>query len=480
MGAGFDIVSGGELQRVLAAGADPQKIVFSGVGKTAAEMKQALDAGILCFNIESPAELERLNEVAGHCGKRAPVSLRVNPNVDPKTHPYISTGLKEAKFGVAYDDALALYRRAAALPNIEVAGIDCHIGSQLLDPSPFVEALERILALVDQLTAEGIRIHHLDLGGGLGIKYKDDEVQPTVASYLNPLLDKLAGRGLKVVLEPGRRLVGNAGLLLTRVEFLKPGEGKNFAIVDAAMNDLMRPALYEAWHDILPVTPHAGETRVYDVVGPVCETGDFLGLARPLCLEAGDLLAVMSAGAYGMAMSFQLQHPAARGRGHGRWRQGIPDPPPRNRRRTLRRRTAVAGMRRLASCFSSPRCWSRPAAKNPPRRKAAPPTLITTTQAQTIALEVSERTLGSLEAVNDPKIGAEIAGKIVKIAVRAGEAVSKGQLLAQIDPTDAGHQANVDNAETRPPAGPARAAGTGTRSPDGTGAENLHLEKCPG
>ena len=303
LGAGFDIVSGGELQRVMAAGADPKKVVFSGVGKTAAEMKLALDAGIFCFNVESAAELERLNEVAGECGKKAPVSLRVNPNVDPKTHPYISTGLKEAKFGVAYDDALALYRRAAALPNIDVAGIDCHIGSQLLDPSPFVEALDRILALIDQLAAESIRIHHLDIGGGLGIKYKDDQVQPTVDSYLTPLLDKLAGRGLKVVLEPGRRLVGNAGLLLTRVEFLKPGEGKNFAIIDAAMNDLMRPALYEAWHDILPVVPRQGDVRAYDVVGPVCETGDFLGQARPLCIEAGDLLAVMSAGAYGMAMS---------------------------------------------------------------------------------------------------------------------------------------------------------------------------------
>jgi len=303
LGAGFDIVSGGELQRVLAAGADPKKIVFSGVGKTAAEMKLALDVGIFCFNIESAPELERLNEVAGQCGKKAPVSLRVNPNVDPKTHPYISTGLKEAKFGVAYDDALALYRRAAVLPNIEVAGIDCHIGSQLLDPSPFVEALDRVLALIDQLTAEGINVHHLDLGGGLGIKYKDDQIQPTVASYLTPLLDKLAGRGLKVVLEPGRRLVGNAGLLLTRVEFLKPGEGKNFAIIDAAMNDLMRPALYEAWHDILPVVPRTGATRDYDVVGPVCESGDFLGLARPLAIEAGDLLAVMSAGAYGMAMA---------------------------------------------------------------------------------------------------------------------------------------------------------------------------------
>ena len=303
LGAGFDIVSGGELKRVLAAGADPKKIVFSGVGKTAAEMRQALDTGIFCFNIESIPELERLNDVAGQCGKRAPISLRVNPNVDPKTHPYISTGLKEAKFGVAYEDALALYRRAAALANITIAGIDCHIGSQLLDPSPFVEALDRILALIDQLTAEGIHIHHLDLGGGLGIKYKADQVQPTVASYLNPLLDKSAGRGLQVVLEPGRRLVGNAGLLLTRVEFLKEGEGKNFAIIDAAMNDLMRPALYEAWHDINPVVPREGASREYDVVGPVCETGDFLGQARPLCVQAGDLLAVMSAGAYGMAMA---------------------------------------------------------------------------------------------------------------------------------------------------------------------------------
>ena len=303
LGAGFDIVSGGELERVLAAGADPRKVVFSGVGKTAAEMQRALEVGIFCFNIESAAELERLNAVAGAAGKKAPISFRVNPNVDPRTHPYISTGLKEAKFGIAYDDALALYQRAAALPNIAVAGIDCHIGSQLLDPAPFVEALDRILALVDQLAATGIGIHHIDLGGGLGIKYQEGQVQPTVASYLNPLLDKLAGRGVQVVLEPGRRLVGNAGLLLTKVEFLKPGEGKSFAIIDAAMNDLMRPALYEAWHDILPVVPRSGEVRAYDVVGPVCETGDFLGQARPLCIEAGDLLAVMSAGAYGMAMA---------------------------------------------------------------------------------------------------------------------------------------------------------------------------------
>ena len=303
MGAGFDIVSGGELQRVLAAGADPKKVVFSGVGKTAAEMKQALAAGIFCFNIESAPELERLNQVAGECGQKAPVSFRVNPNVDPKTHPYISTGLKEAKFGVAYEQALALYRRAAALPNIAVTGIDCHIGSQLLDPSPFVEALDRILALVDQLTVEGIQLHHIDIGGGLGIKYKAEQEQPTVASYLNPLLDKLAGRGLQIVMEPGRRLVGNAGLLLTQIEFLKEGEGKNFAIIDAAMNDLMRPALYEAWHDINPVVPRDGASRDYDVVGPVCETGDFLGQARPLNVQPGDLLAVMSAGAYGMAMA---------------------------------------------------------------------------------------------------------------------------------------------------------------------------------
>lgn len=303
MGAGFDIVSGGELERVLAAGADPKKVVFSGVGKTAKEMALALGVGIFCFNVESAAELERLNTVAGEQGKKAPVSLRVNPNVDPKTHPYISTGLKEAKFGVAYDDALNLYRRASSLPNIEVSGIDCHIGSQLLDPAPFTEALDRILALVDQLATEGIHIHHLDLGGGLGIKYQADQVQPTVDAYLTPLLNKLTGRQLKVVLEPGRRLVGNAGVLLTQVEYLKPGEGKSFAIIDAAMNDLMRPALYEAWHDILPVAPRSGEETTYDVVGPVCETGDFLGLARPLCVEPGDLLAVMSAGAYGMAMS---------------------------------------------------------------------------------------------------------------------------------------------------------------------------------
>ncbi len=303
-GAGFDIVSGGELQRVLAAGADPTKVVFSGVGKTESEMAQALEAGILCFNVESAAELDRLNAVAGRLGKQAPISLRVNPDVDPKTHPYISTGLKTAKFGVPIENALALYEHAATLPHLKIEGIDCHIGSQLLDPSPFEEALERVLQLLDALQARNIPIHHLDLGGGLGIRYRAEDAQPTVESYLTPLLNMVQGRGLKIILEPGRRLVGNAGLLLTQVEFLKPGEGKNFAVIDAAMNDLMRPALYEAWHDIIEVTPRAGQAQVvYDVVGPVCETGDFLGQDRALSVQAGDLLAVMSAGAYGMAMS---------------------------------------------------------------------------------------------------------------------------------------------------------------------------------
>ena len=302
-GAGFDIVSTGELKRVLAAGADPKKVVFSGVGKTAAEMEFALTTGILCFNVESAPELDRLNEVAARLSLNAPISLRVNPNVDAKTHPYISTGLKENKFGVAYEDALTLYRHAASLPNLVITGIDCHIGSQLLDPAPFAEALDKILLLIDQLTAAGINLHHIDLGGGLGIRYRD-EVAPTVKAYLQPLLEKIRNRGLKILLEPGRRLVGNAGLLLTRVEYLKPGEVKNFAIVDAAMNDLARPALYDAWHDILPVVPRAvGPSETWEIVGPICETGDFLGHGRPLALATGDLLAIMSAGAYGMAMS---------------------------------------------------------------------------------------------------------------------------------------------------------------------------------
>ena len=302
LGAGFDIVSGGELKRVLAAGGDPKKVVFSGVGKSREEMKLALEHDILCFNVESAPELERLNEVADVLGKKAPISLRVNPNVDPKTHPYISTGLKKNKFGVAYDDALSLYQHAVTLPNLEITGIDCHIGSQLLDPSPFAEALDKILILVDQLAANGIRLRHIDLGGGLGIRYKDEQ-EPTVRSYLQPLLAKLKGRGLKIILEPGRRLVGNAGVLLTKIEYLKPGEAKNFAIVDAAMNDLARPALYDAWHEIVSVQPRHDVPRIWEVVGPICETGDFIGHDRSLALKAGDLLAVLSAGAYGMTMS---------------------------------------------------------------------------------------------------------------------------------------------------------------------------------
>ena len=302
LGAGFDIVSGGELQRALAAGGDPQKIVFSGVGKRADEIRQALDAGILCFNVESAAELERLNQVAGSHGRKAPISLRVNPDVDAKTHPYISTGLKENKFGVAFDEALALYHRAAELPHLTINGIDCHIGSQLLDAAPFAEALDKLLQLVDRLQSEGIQLHHIDLGGGLGIRYRD-ETPPSIQDYLAPLLGELKNRRLKILFEPGRRLVGNAGILLTRVEYLKPGEAKNFAIVDAAMNDLARPALYDAWHDIQPVSPRTGSPRAWDIVGPVCESSDFLGRERPLDLQAGDVLAVMSAGAYGMTMS---------------------------------------------------------------------------------------------------------------------------------------------------------------------------------
>ena len=302
LGAGFDIVSGGELQRALAAGGDPQKIVFSGVGKRVDEIRQALDAGILCFNVESAAELERLNEVAGSHGRKAPISLRVNPDVDAKTHPYISTGLKENKFGVAFEEALALYRRAAELPHLTINGIDCHIGSQLLDAAPFAEALDKLLQLVDRLQSEGIQLHHIDLGGGLGIRYRD-ETPPSIQDYLAPLLGELKNRRLKILFEPGRRLVGNAGILLTRVEYLKPGEAKNFAIVDAAMNDLARPALYDAWHDIQPVSPRTGSPRAWDIVGPVCESSDFLGRERPLDLQAGDVLAVMSAGAYGMTMS---------------------------------------------------------------------------------------------------------------------------------------------------------------------------------
>ncbi|MBD3811881.1 MAG: diaminopimelate decarboxylase [Betaproteobacteria bacterium] len=302
LGAGFDIVSGGELARVLAAGGDPGKVVFSGVGKTADEMRAALSAGILCFNVESVSELHRLDRVAGTLGKVAPISFRVNPDVDPKTHPYISTGLKENKFGVPIADAPALYRLAASLPNLRITGIDCHIGSQLTDLLPLADAAGRVLTLVDALAAEGIVLHHIDLGGGVGIRYRD-ETPPDLAAYGRELAGRFAGRREKLLLEPGRSLVGNAGLLLTRVEYLKPGEDRNFAIVDAAMNDLMRPALYEAYHDIVAVDQRTTPVRRYDIVGPICETGDFLGFARDLAIKEGDLLALLSAGAYGMSMA---------------------------------------------------------------------------------------------------------------------------------------------------------------------------------
>ena len=301
-GAGFDIVSGGELARVLAAGGDAAKTVFSGVGKTEAEMRAALLAGIMCFNVESAAELNRLNSVAGSMGKIAPVSLRVNPNVDAKTHPYISTGLRDNKFGVAYEDALALYRKAADLSNIEIHGVDCHIGSQLTELEPFLDAFDRVLALVEQLESTGIHIQHIDIGGGLGICY-NDETPPDFAAYAQAILQKLGNRQVKLVMEPGRALVGNAGILLTRVEYLKHGETKNFAIVDAAMNDLMRPALYDAYHEIVAVKESAAAANIYEIVGPVCESGDFLGHDRKLALAQGDLLAILSAGAYGMSMS---------------------------------------------------------------------------------------------------------------------------------------------------------------------------------
>ena len=302
LGAGFDIVSGGELARVLAAGGDPQKIVFSGVGKTAEEMRTALNAGILCFNVESASELKRLNMVAGEMGKVAPVSLRVNPNVDAKTHPYISTGLKNNKFGVAFDEAIAVYQLAASMPNIAVHGVDCHIGSQITELEPFIEALDLILGLVDALEIKGIKISHIDVGGGIGITYSD-ETPPEFATYAKAILAKLSSRNVKLLFEPGRALVGNAGVLLTKVEYIKPADAKNFAIVDAAMNDLMRPALYDAYHDITAVKPRAGETTTYEIVGPVCESGDFLGHDRQLNLHEGDLLAIMSAGAYGMSMA---------------------------------------------------------------------------------------------------------------------------------------------------------------------------------
>ncbi|MGQ9658809.1 MAG: diaminopimelate decarboxylase [Thermochromatium sp.] len=303
LGSGFDIVSVGELERVLAAGGDPAKVVFSGVGKRADEIRRALEVGIRCFNVESESELTRINRLAGELGVRAPVSLRVNPDVDPQTHPYISTGLRENKFGIDIREAESLYALAAAMPNLRVVGVDCHIGSQLTDLAPFIDALGRVLALADRLCASGIAIEHLDLGGGLGIRYRDEH-PPEPAAYAAAISRLLADRPYEVILEPGRAIVGNAGVLLTRVEYLKHGSHKHFAILDAAMNDLLRPALYQADHEIVRVVQETeADPSRYDLVGPICETGDFLGKDRLLALEEGDLLAVRGAGAYGFSMS---------------------------------------------------------------------------------------------------------------------------------------------------------------------------------
>jgi len=302
LGSGFDIVSGGELERVLAAGGQADKVVFSGVGKRKDEIVLALEHEILCFNVESESELARISQLAAATGRTARISLRVNPDVDPKTHPYISTGLKENKFGVPVDEAVRIYRHARTLPGVAIAGIDYHIGSQITEIPPFLDALDTLLSLVDQLRAEGIVLHHLDLGGGLGIRYHD-EIPPAPAEYIGALLQRLAARQHTILLEPGRALVGNAGVLLTRVEYLKHGETRNFAVVDAAMNDLLRPALYDAFHEIRPVAQRRGNERRYEVVGPICESGDFLGHDRLLDLREGDLMSVMSAGAYGMSMS---------------------------------------------------------------------------------------------------------------------------------------------------------------------------------
>ncbi|MBT5370171.1 MAG: diaminopimelate decarboxylase [Gammaproteobacteria bacterium] len=303
LGAGFDIVSVGELERVLKAGGDAGKVVFSGVGKRADEIRRGLEVGIRCFNIESEAELLRVNEVAAGMGVKAPVSLRVNPDVDAGTHPYISTGLRSNKFGVTIDEALRVYKEAATLPHLEIIGVDCHIGSQLTDLSPFEDALDRVLLLIDQLAEAGIQLHHIDVGGGLGIDYQDDS-PPSPQAYVQAVTTRLEGRDLEVIMEPGRAMVGNAGVMLTKVEFLKQGEEKNFCIVDGAMNDLIRPALYSAWQKIVTVEERNGGGAVnYDVVGPICETGDFLGKDRALNVQSGDFLAVLSSGAYGFVMS---------------------------------------------------------------------------------------------------------------------------------------------------------------------------------
>ncbi|MBW8353214.1 MAG: diaminopimelate decarboxylase [Pseudomonas sp.] len=302
LGAGFDIVSRGELERVLAAGGQADKIVFSGVGKTRDDMRRALEVGVHCFNVESAEELERLQLVAAELGVRAPISLRVNPDVDAGTHPYISTGLKENKFGIDIATAEDVYIRAAQLPNLDIVGVDCHIGSQLTTLAPFIDALDRLLDLVDRLGECGIYLRHIDLGGGLGVRYRDEE-PPLAADYIKAVRERLDGRDLALVFEPGRFIVANAGVLLTRVEYLKHTEHKDFAIVDGAMNDLIRPALYQAWMDVSAVQPRDAEPRIYDIVGPICETGDFLAKERHLALAEGDLLAVHSAGAYGFVMS---------------------------------------------------------------------------------------------------------------------------------------------------------------------------------
>lgn len=304
LGAGFDIVSAGELDRVRAAGGDPRRVLFSGVGKTADEIRRALEAGVLCLNLESEAEMERVDAIAGQLGRRAPIAFRVNPDVDPQTHPYISTGLKQSKFGIAYADAERLYRAAAGRRNLELVGIGCHVGSQLCSAAPFVDAARRIAALAERLARAGIALRHIDLGGGFGIRYRD-ETPPPIAEFLDGAIGALAGRGETLIVDPGRAIVGSAGILLTRIEYAKPGEAKNFLVVDAAMNDLLRPALYDAWHEVLPVrrTESGAGEDVYDIVGPVCESADFLARERRLAAGAGDLLALMCAGAYGMAMS---------------------------------------------------------------------------------------------------------------------------------------------------------------------------------
>ncbi len=310
LGAGFDIVSGGELARIIAAGCDPRKVIFSGVGKTAEEIRFALENDVLCFNIESPAELHRINDIAGEMGTTARISFRVNPDVDPKSHPYISTGLKENKFGVAYDEAFDCYKTAAAMPNITITGIDCHIGSQLLDDAPLLEAFDRIVTLFDRLSGEGIELHHIDIGGGVGITY-DQEKTVAIPDYIARLYARINqwrqsrhnGKPIGLIVEPGRSISGNAGILLSEVQYLKTNAAKNYVVVNAAMNDLVRPAMYEAWHTVLPVEKRDVAAATYDIVGPICESGDWLAKQRELAVEQGDLLAIMSAGAYGMVMA---------------------------------------------------------------------------------------------------------------------------------------------------------------------------------